>query len=405
MKAIVRSTLPILFECQRFEQRLALWFMGMALLLSADARAVGLRLPNQDPEAIARGNAFAATADNPSAIYYNPAGITQLEGDQIRVGLYMISADTKYTSPSGVEAYTDKGFQVVPQLYYTHTFQNAPFSLGLGVYAPFGLGLDWGDNPPFGLIAQRGTLRYVTINPVIAWRLHDTLSLAIGPTINYSEADLENQSFNFKGNDVAFGFNAGLLWQPHEKWSIGLNYRSATDMNFEGDSDFPAFPGSSVPTEAAAHFPCFAVAGVSFRPTTNWNFEFNVDWTDWNSLDQIVFQRADAINIPLAFNYQSSWMYEFGVTRQLGKGWFISFGYIFSENSSPDANFNPMVPDDNLHLGSVGFGHHGQHWDWAVGYHFAYNGERTVTGANIPLANGTYQTFNNALNLSATFKF
>ena len=154
-----------------------------------------------------------------------------------------------------------------------------------------------------------------------------------------------------------------------------------------------------------AHFPNFVVLGVSYRPTTNWNFEFNADWTDWGSLDQIVFQRADGINVSLPFNYQTSWMYEFGVTRQLGQGWHLSIGYIFSENSSPDADYNPIVPDDNLHLGSIGLSHRGQRWDWAIAYHFAWNGERTVSNANIPLANGTYQTFNNAFNLSATFKF
>src|SRR5215469_15845141 len=71
------------------------------------AGAVGFRLPNQDPEAISRGNAFAATADNASAIYYNPAGITQLEGIQAQAGIYLISADTSYTSPTGVKAETD----------------------------------------------------------------------------------------------------------------------------------------------------------------------------------------------------------------------------------------------------------------------------------------------------------
>ena len=158
MNTNIRSSLPARVERQRSQHCLALVLGGAAALLfiAVDVRAVGLRLPNQDPEAIARGNAFAATADNPSAIYYNPAGITQLEGDQVRAGLYLISADTKYTSPTGAEAHTDTGFQVVPQLYYTHSFQDVPLSLGLGVYAPYGLGLDWGDNPPFGLIAQKG---------------------------------------------------------------------------------------------------------------------------------------------------------------------------------------------------------------------------------------------------------
>ncbi|MEY2427642.1 MAG: long-chain fatty acid transport protein, partial [Verrucomicrobiota bacterium] len=146
--------------------------------------AVGFRLPNQDPEAIARGNAFVATADNPSAIYYNPAGITQLEGQQARAGMYLISADTDYTSPSGQKAHTDRTVQAVPQLYYVNSLKNAPVSLGVGVYAPYGLGLDWGTHSPFRTMAESGKLLYACVNPVVAWQVLPTLSIAIGPTIN-----------------------------------------------------------------------------------------------------------------------------------------------------------------------------------------------------------------------------
>ena len=99
-------------------------------------------------------------------------------------------------------------------------------------------------------------------------------------------------------------------------------------------------------------------------------------------------------------------MYEFGVTRQFGNGYFGSVGYFYSENSSPDANFNPLIPDANLQLGSIGFGHHGKRWDWSAAYHFGYNGGRTVSNdtAN-PSANGTYKTFNNGFNVAVTFKF
>ena len=110
-------------------------------------------------------------------------------------------------------------------------------------------------------------------------------------------------------------------------------------------------------------------------------------------------------NVPFILNYTSSFMYEFGVTKQLGKGYFASLGYFYSENSSPDKNFNPIVPDGVLHLGSLGFGHHGQRWDWAFGYHFGYNPGHEVTADSNPLANGTYKTFNNAVNISATYKF
>jgi long-subunit fatty acid transport protein len=99
-------------------------------------------------------------------------------------------------------------------------------------------------------------------------------------------------------------------------------------------------------------------------------------------------------------------MYEVGATRQLGKGFFLSAGYFYSENSSPDKDFNPIIPDANLHLGSIGVGYKGKHWDFAVAYQFGYNPGREVTGdQSYPLANGTYHQFNNAINLAATFKF
>src|ERR1019366_5132548 len=87
-------------------------------LVPAGANAGGFRLPNQDPDAIARGNAFVATADNPSATYYNPAGIAQLEVQNIRAGLYMVSGGYDFESPSGQTAKASSDFQPVPQLYY-----------------------------------------------------------------------------------------------------------------------------------------------------------------------------------------------------------------------------------------------------------------------------------------------
>ncbi|MFM1558206.1 MAG: OmpP1/FadL family transporter, partial [Roseibacillus sp.] len=162
---------------------LAFTALGMGPLL-----AVGFRLPNQDPMGIARGNAFVATADNPSAIYYNPAGITQLEGHQLSAGLYFITTNVEFESLAGVSAGTDKTFQAVPQIHYVYSPGGSKWSFGLGVYAPYGLGIDYGKNTPFNTVAESGKLLYASINPVAAYQFTDTLSLAVGLTLNYSEA-------------------------------------------------------------------------------------------------------------------------------------------------------------------------------------------------------------------------
>ena len=389
---------------------LSLLGMIVGIILSDRADAVGFRLPNQDPEAIARGNAFAATADDPAAIYYNPAGITQLPGENIQAGLYLITVGDSYKSPSGATARSDANIQPVPQVYYTRSFTNVPVSIGLGVYAPYGLGMNWGKDTPFSTLAQNGKLVYATINPIIAWRICNSLSVGIGPTFNLSQASFAraitgpSDQFTMKGSGADVGFNGGILWQPHPMLSFGINYRSRTEIDYEGTSHAaPYYP--TVPTSASIKFPQNVVGGISFRPTTNWNVEVDVDWTDWSSVKQIVFRNTSFGDVPLTLDYRSGCIYEAGITRRLGNGYFASVGYMFSQNSSPNANFTPLIPDANLQLGGIGFGHHGRRWDWMISYQFAYNGGRTVTGDNYAVADRTYKTFNNAINLGATFKF
>ncbi len=380
----------------------------------AVAHAVGYRLPNQDPEGIARGNAFVATADNPSAIYYNPAGITQLEGSHVSVGVYLISTDVSFRSATGGSASTDTAVQAVPQLYYVYSPADSPLSFGLGVYAPYGLGIDYGRFTPFPTAAQDADLAYATVNPVLAWEVLPCLSIAAGVTLNQSEVRLERRiglvpadEFQFEGDGFATGFNLGVLWQPVEKWSLGVNYRSPTEVDFKGRSITAPVPpfGGPAPTQASLHFPMYIDAGISYRPTEDWNFEVNVDWTDWDSVNDSIFVGTFGGNQTFPFRYESSFMYEFGATRQLGNGYFISAGYIYSENSVPDLTFTPLNPDSDLHLASIGFGHRGDRFGWAAGYHFAYNGGRTVTGNLNPTVNGEYETFNQALNLSVRYRF
>ncbi len=395
----------------------------LCMTLPAKLGAVGFRLPNQDPDAIARGNAFAATADDPSAIYYNPAGITQLQGQNLRAGIYAVSAGIKYNNASGASATANSDFQPVPQIYYADSFTNVPISVGFGIYAPYGLALDWGNSAPFNVAGEKGSVTYLCFNPIVAWRITPSLSIGGGPTINYSEATFDqaipvNPFFpsggqsKVTGNGVAAGFNVGILWQPFQQWSFGVNYRSATTVNYNGTASQtgsalpPPFIQTSTSSSASIQYPQFVVGGISFRPDPKWNLEFDLDWADWGDVKQINVLNTPLGNQTLPLHYQSSFMYEFGVTRQLGHGWFASVGYFFSENSSPDANFNPLIPDADLQLGGIGFGHHGKRWDWSAAYQFGYNGGRTVQNdtAN-PAADGTYKTFNNAFNLAVTLKF
>jgi long-chain fatty acid transport protein len=398
-----------------------------AALVPSFAFGLGIRIADQNPFATARGNAFTATADNPSAIYYNPAGITQLEGTRALLGAYAITLEAKVDLDAGGGnsrfSSTNDELQFAPQLYLTYKPKNSRVAIGLGVYAPYGFGLEYPDDTPFRTLAHKGNIAYLTVNPVLAWQITDTLSVAVGATINYARAELEQgvlapgDSFRFKGDATAYGFNGGIMWNPHKMHHFGISYRSATTMEFSGHTHlrtdpftvatpFGPFRVAGIDREEDAstrfHFPQNIVVGYSFRPTENWNFEINVDWTDWDSLDTLNLRQASG-DVALPFNWESSFFYEFGVTRKLPCNFSVSAGYIYSENSVPNESFNPIVPDSNRHIFSAGIGQRFEHFDWDLAYEFAYGPSRTIAQGSP--ADGTYQFRSHAITLSAGYRF
>lgn len=389
-------------------------------LPAGSAAASGFRLPDQDAFATARGEAFAATADNPSAIYYNPAGITQLPGHQVRAGVYGLHLDISYESPDGRDFQNEKDLHAVPQLFYTYGAEKLPLAFGLGVYSPYGLSSEWADDTGFRSVVTEGRLTYLTVNPVVAWRVNEEFSLAAGLTVNYADIDL-NQGFltprpyygdnyQFQGNGTALGFNAGVLWKPITELQFGATYRSATTVDFDGSTDLSSeVINAHQDATADFKFPQSIVVGVSWRPTPVWNLEFNLDWTDWNQLDSVTIHQAPLPDGGLILNWESSFYYEFGVTRYLSHGWSVSAGYIFNENSVPDSNYQPLVADQNRHFVSVGVGYQGKHFGVDLAYQFGYGPSRTVEGsAYSPLgqnADGKYTFLSNALLASVGWRF
>lgn len=400
---------------RRSINRIRLPLLALAFILTGkipvvnEAQALGFRIPNQDAEATARGNAFVATADNPSALYYNPAGITQLEGTRAQFGSHNISVNSEFNSTTpGVGSKTSFEIQPVPQLYVTHTPEGKPYSFGLGVYAPFGLGLEWPENGPLRPFALEGRLMYVTISPIAAWKILPNLSVALGPTFNYSTlmlrqgAGIPGGEFRFEGDGFCAGGKAGILWQPAPKWSVGATYFSPTSVRYRGNSSFKPL-AADTPTTTEGDFPQFLVAGISYRPTTNWNFEVGVDWTDWDTLDTLIFEGTPFGNVPFGLNWKSSWLVHSGVSRYLDNGYWVAAGYFYSENSTTDANFSPLVPDTNLHVVSLGVGHKGEKWDWALSGQVIGGPKRHINNGGG--MDGTYQFFNQAINISVAYRF
>jgi long-chain fatty acid transport protein len=377
-------------------------FWGLSVL---DVSASGFGLASQDAFATARGEAFAATADNASAIYYNPAGITQVPGTSLRSGLYSIYLDPTYqppdTTPNAGQTYSiGKHYNFIPQLFLTHSFANSPVSVGLGLYAPYGGNMDWPQDTGFRTVATEGSLKYFRINPVLAFKLLPQLSIGGGVLVDYGKIDLEQglrpspqppNFYRFAGDGWTVGYNLGVLWQPIDQISIGATFRSATTITMNGQTEFEQFsagiPYTTVPAHADFTFPITAVIGLSYRPTPKWNLEFDADYTDWASFGTITIYQEGSVPLggpqdpSVILDWQPSWMYEFGVTRYFDNGWHVSAGYIYSENSVPNAYYTPLAADLDRHFFSLGAGRNGRRYDFDVTYQLGYGPAHTVSGS------------------------
>jgi long-chain fatty acid transport protein len=403
----------------------------------------GLRLPSQDAFATARGEAFVATADNPSAIYYNPAGLTQLDGNNLRAGLYALYYDPTYQPSKGAanagKTYEiKKQFAVAPQFFFSSKLKEMPVSFGLGVYAPYGGGISWpsGAEPSgtgFRTVGTQSSLTYIRINPVLAVKLGDKFSIGAGVMVDYASMDLEQglqQStqpvnyFRFHGDGYSVGYNAGLLWHPIEKISVGTTFRSQTSFTMDGNTDMEKLrpiPATTLPARADFTFPLTAVAGLSYRPTPKWNLEFDADYTDWSSFGMVTINQGKKPpggiqqDLPVNFGWKASWMYEFGVTRYFDNGWHMSAGYTFDQCSVPNTYYTPLVADMDRHFFSLGAGRTGKFFDFDITYQLGYGPDHLVTGSSPSStpgnfasnynANGTYAFFSQAVMVTVGLHF
>jgi long-chain fatty acid transport protein len=170
--------------------------------------------------------------------------------------------------------------------------------------------------------------------------------------------------------------------------------------------------GANLAASADFHFPETLAFGYSFRPTAKWNVEADVNWSDWSELKSVPLISSPPLPSidTLNFNWRPSWMVDLGVTRYVGNDWRISGGWMYSMNSVPDANFNPLVPDSDRFLFSLGVGKKCGPFSWDVAYQFGWGPSRTVAGDTSPsiapgLPDGNYEFFNDALSLNIGYHF
>ena len=371
----------------------------------------GFNVPVQAPEATARGNAWLATADSAAAVFYNAAGLTQIDSNQVVVGAYAIMLGLEADLDTGVHEEADNDWAILPQIYAAMPI-NDKLVAGFGLNTPFGLATDWGQTSQFRLLATETELTYATAWLVLGYELTDTLS--IGGGIGIHHADLKFGRFQtvapgvdlpsqFEGDDESLSWTISTRWQPTEQHAFGLVYRSKTEFDLEGDFEITgAIPSESANSDFMT--PSTLGGGYAYTPCKEWSFEVNIEWVNWDELNSLNLSSPSTGTTALPFNWDSNFIYSVGVTRYFDNGWNVSAGYNFIENSIPDSNFNPGVADADRHWLNVGVGRQYESFKWNFAYQYAFS-DNDVSGSPGGLADGTFKSRFHGIMMNCNWQF
>lgn len=353
-------------------------FLFFALCIVQNTYGSGFAIFTQGASALGQADSVIAHTDSPSSVFFNPALINKLEGTHIESGTTFIFPSREFKSDlTGETAETEDKMFYPSTLYVTHKF-NEKISAGLGIFTPFGLATNWEDDWEGRYIATQSDMRTFNINPVVSYQILPNVAFAAGldvllldttleKKINLSGFGLPDANQKFNGDGTGLGYNLGVSYDINEDISFGASYRSEIKVDIDGDSDFdlPAdtplplralFPDTDGKTDIT--LPQQVQAGVCYKGFDRLTLETALRWEGWSSFDELKVdfdQPVAGSNTSITEkDWQDTYSVNLGAKYQL-KDWIALLGgYLYGGNPVPDKTFDPIVPDANTHLFTVG---------------------------------------------------
>lgn len=348
-----------------FKQTVVSWSVAGALLaITGAAAASGFALIEQSGSGL--GNAFAggaASAEDASTIFYNPAGMSRLNGKQLVVAAHAILPSAKFTGTglAGTDMGGDAGgLALVPNGYFVMEV-NPQLRVGLGVGAPFGLQTEYTPTWVGRAHAIKSKLETINLNPSVAYRVNDGFSLGAG--INYQRVRGELTSnpvvtsiSSLTGSDSAWGYNLGALVNVSPQTRIGLAYRSDISYNLSGQVNFTApLAALSGPVTLAVKMPASFSASAFHQLDDKWDVMADVSWTGWGVLKELrVLRTSGAVVQLVPENWRDTWRVAAGANHHYNEQWTARMGVAYDQTPVSDAFRTARIPDGNRSWLSVG---------------------------------------------------
>ena len=371
-------------------------------------------------EGSARGNALGGAlvgrADDPSALFYNPAGITQLPGTQVMAGATFIMPKTDVTTRTagGSTSTTSESNTWVPPHFYMTYQATDKVWLGLAVFSPFGLGTEFNENWPGRYNSYKAVIQTINVNPNIAFKLNDQFSLAAGLDLMYFDLTLKSKiasafgdvDSSLKGDSLGIGFNLAAHYKPTDWLKLGLSYRAQMQHNVSGDAKF-AKPGtfpSQIPYglyfnntkgSGAITLPDELYFGAAFYPIKDLSVEAGGVFTHWGTYSALTVEYANPIipaypysaypqavrSVTKVKNWNDVLRLFLGVEYKTTDWLDLRAGFVWDQEPSDNQYVDYLVPANDRYLFSFGPGFRWRNWTLDLSYTYLLIINRTNLSA------------------------
>jgi long-chain fatty acid transport protein len=348
-------------------------------LAAVVGQAHGAAFQLMEQNASGLGNAYsgqAAAAEDASTVWFNPAGMVRLPGRQVVGALNLIRPSAKFTDdgstlptgfpgPRGGDGGEAGGWNAVPNAYLSWELRPGTMWAGLGINAPFGLKTEWDSAWVGRFQAVKSEVRSVNVNPALAWRVGDRLALGVGLNAMRFDAELSNAArlgpatermATVKGDDWAYGWNAGVLWDLTPAMRAALTYRSSISVKLEGDATFDRAPALNAPVRSDIKLPDTLSLALSHQLTSR--LQVLADWTrtGWDGIQDLVISNANtgATLSTTALAFRDSWRVGVGANYQVNSAWKIRAGFAYDKSPVQDSHRTPRLPDDDRRWVALG---------------------------------------------------
>jgi long-chain fatty acid transport protein len=416
--------------------------VALPLLCPAAALASGFAVESQGARAMGFSGAYVAQGADPSAVFYNAAGIAFLKGKHVLVAGALGGISTDFTGegptpPAGTLETTDNGLALLPSIYYSHQVGRSTV-IGIGVSRPFAARSKWSNPEDFTgrYVCLECTIGTWSINPTIAYKIEDRLSVGAGVDVRLAKFDLTRRlqadpnPFDVptdvaeltleSGTEAGVGFNVGLLAMPSESFSIGVSYRHEVSIDHGAQADFVQIltGNQTVDDAVAAALPASQPATVSFTYPGSiavgaalrrgyWTFEADFQWMLWSSFDEVAlaFANSTSFDTTLPQAYESTWRGAMGAEYLIGDQWEVRGGYSYDRSPQPTDTISPFLHDEDRHGFALGgsYKYETVRIDLAARYLLYSN--RSTQGASRYGYDGLYQSDGFGLAVSFSYQF